>query len=165
MKICKLGKPHRKKEFDCGRKSLNDYLAKIAKQDVEKGVAVCYILEGEENRVLGYFTLSSGSVPKEEIPREELKRFPLYSDIPFAIIERLAIDKNFQGRGFGDFLLIEAFTKILEISEVLGIAGVFVDPIDDSAVRFYLKFRFIRLNSSNRMFLPMATIKNLLNDF
>ncbi|SMD42419.1 Acetyltransferases [Aquiflexum balticum DSM 16537] len=164
MKICKLGKSHKKNEFDCGKRSLNDYLAKIAKQDVEKNVAVCYILEGEENKVIGYYTLSSGSIPKEEIPDNVSKKLPRYSDIPFAAIGRLAIDKNYQGKGLGGYLLVEAFTEILKVSEVLGIAGVFVDPIDNAAIKFYELYGFIKLNTSDRMFLPMATIRELLKD-
>ncbi len=164
MKICKLGKSHKKNEFDCGKRSLNDYLAKIAKQDIEKNVAVCYILEGEENKVIGYYTLSSGSISKEEIPDNLSKKLPRYSDIPFAAIGRLAVDLNYQGKGLGAYLLIEAFTEITKVSEVLGIAGVFVDPIDDDAIKFYALFGFIKLNSSDRMFLPMATIRELLKD-
>ena len=164
MRICKLNTSHKKSKFDCGKKPLNDYLAKIAKQDVEKDVAVCYILEGEDGEVLGYFTLSSGSIPKEEIPEKESKKLPRYLDIPFAVIGRLAVDKKHQGRKLGDYLLVEALGEILKVAEVLGIAGVFVDPIDESAVNYYEKFGFIKLNSSDRMFLPIATIRALLRD-
>lgn len=164
MRICKLKTSHKKSEFDCGKQPLNDYLARIAKQDVEKDVAVCYILEGEEDEVVGYFTLSSGSIPKEEIPEKESKKLARYSDIPFAVIGRLAVDKKHQGKKLGDYLLVEAFGEILKVSEVLGIAGVFVDPIDESALNYYKKFGFIKLNSSNRMFLPIATIRQLMRD-
>lgn len=164
MTICKLKKSHKKNGFDCGKRPLNDYLAKIAKQDVEKGVAVCYVLEGEEERVVGYFTLSSGSIPKEEIPEKESKRLPRYSDIPFAVIGRLAVDRKYQGKGYGDYLIVEAFAEILKVAEMLGIAGVFVDPIDDSAIKFYGKFGFVKLNSSDRMFIPMATVRELMAD-
>lgn len=162
MRICKLGKTHKKKEFDCGNRQLNDYLSKIAKQDVEKDVSVCYILEGKDHEVLGYFTLSSGSISREEIPENLSKRLPRYTDIPFASIGRLAIDQNCQRKGYGEYLLIEAFTEILKVSEVLGIAGVFVDPIDDLAINFYERYGFLKLSSSTRMFLPMATIRDLL---
>lgn len=164
MKICKLKASHKKSEFDCGKQPLNDYLAKIAKQDVEKDVAVCYILEGEDGEVVGYFTLASGSIPKEEIPEKESKKLPRYLDIPFAVIGRLAVDKKHQGRKLGDYLLVEALGEILKVAEALGIAGVFVDPIDESAVNYYEKFAFIKLNSSDRMFLPIATIRLLLRD-
>jgi ribosomal protein S18 acetylase RimI-like enzyme len=157
-----LEKSHKKSEFDCGKRPLNDYLTKIAKQDVEKDVAVCYILEGEGGKVMGYFTLSSGSISKSEIPEKESKRLPRYSDIPFAVIGRLAVDINYQRNGFGDYLIVEAFTEILKVAEVLGIAGVFVDPIDDSAIKFYQKFGFVKLNSSDRMFIPMATVRELM---
>ena len=161
MRICKLKKTHRRSEFDCGKRPLNDYLAKIAKQDVEKNVAVCYNLEGEDEEVVGYFTLSSGSIPKEEIPDQDSKKLPRYSDIPFAIIGRLAVDKRHQGKKLGDYLLLEALGEILKVAESIGIAGVFVDPIDESAVEYYQKFGFRKLNSSTRMFLPLATVQEL----
>lgn len=161
MKLCKLKKTHRKSEFDCGKKLLNDYLAKLANQDVEKNVAVCYILEGEEDEIIGYFTLSSGSNPKDEIPEKVAQRLPRYTDVPFAVIGRLAVDKKHQGKGFGDFLLVEAFSQILNVAELVGVAGIFVDPIDASSIEFYRKFGFIKLNSSDRMFIPIATVREL----
>jgi ribosomal protein S18 acetylase RimI-like enzyme len=127
-------------------------------------VAVCYILEGEENKVIGYFTLSSCSISKEEIPEKGFKKLPRYSNIPFAMIGRLAVDKNYQKMGFGDYLIVEALTVILKVSEVLGMAGVFVDPIDDAAIKFYQKFGFIKLNSSDKMFIPMSTVRELLTN-
>jgi ribosomal protein S18 acetylase RimI-like enzyme len=162
MRLCKLKKTHRKSEFDCGKKFLNDYLAKLAKQDVEKNVAVCYILEGEEDKIIGYFTLSSGSIQKDEIPEKEAKKLPRYADVPFAVIGRLAVDKQYQGKGYGDYLLVEAFTQILNVAELVGVAGIFVDPIDTSSIEFYRRFGFIKLNSSDRMFIPIATVRDLL---
>lgn len=39
--------------------------------------------------------------------------------------------------------------------------AVVVDPIDDNARRFYLKYGFINLPDSGRMFIPMGTIAQL----
>jgi hypothetical protein len=40
-----------------------------------------------------------------------------YSDLPIILLGRLAIDKEFQGKGFGAMLLIDAQKRCFEISD------------------------------------------------
>jgi len=68
---------------------------------------------------------------------------------------RLAIDISAAGKGYGSLLLIDALKKSYYNRTVA------VDPIDEKAVNFYLKFGFIALPDSKKMFLTMFTIEKL----
>ncbi|PTB96969.1 hypothetical protein C9994_04945 [Marivirga lumbricoides] len=43
----------------------------------------------------------------------------------------------------------------------IGSFAVAVDPIDSKAESFHLKYRFIKLPDSGKMFLPMQTVDKL----
>ena len=73
----------------------------------------------------------------------------------------MAIDANFQGKGVGKLLLIDALRRSYEISKSIGSFAVVVDPIDKDAEQFYAKYGSIKLPDSGKMFLPMNTIKTL----
>ncbi len=59
-------------------------------------------------------------------------------------------------------MLVSALQKSLV--EAVASMAVIVDPIDDEAKAFYKHFGFIALESSNRMFIPMATIAQGFNE-
>lgn len=155
-----LTKKHHKKEFDCKIEALNDYLKKRASQDVRKKIASCFVLVDNDNKVLGYYTLSNASIPKERVPENIRKKIP-YQDYPVTLLGRLAIDFNAQGNNYGSFLLIDALKRSYTISKQIASAAVVVDPINEAAHSFYKKYGFIALPDSKRMFLPMKTIAQL----
>jgi hypothetical protein len=65
-------------------------------------------------------------------------------------------------QGLGELLLMDALFRSFMVSESQqGSIAVIVDPIDEQATSFYKKYDFIALSDSKRMFLPMATIKEL----
>lgn len=77
------------------------------------------------------------------------------------IIGRLAVHVDYQGKKLGQILLIDALKRIIEISALVGNHAIIVDPINESAEKFYFKFGFIQLKDSKRMFLPLHTIATL----
>jgi GNAT superfamily N-acetyltransferase len=76
----------------------------------------------------------------------------------------LAIDKNYQGKGIGKILLIDALKRSYEISQKVGSFAVVVDPIDKEAEDFYTKFDFIKLPDSQKMFIAIKTLEILFDD-
>jgi hypothetical protein len=98
-----LSPKHVKKNFNCGYKSLNDYIQNFAKQDVHKGLSICYVLvDDSNNNVMGYYTLSSSSIPKSDFPEELSRKIP-YNDVPVALLGRLAVDEAYKGNS--DFII------------------------------------------------------------
>lgn len=155
-----LEKSHNRKNFNCGIDELDNYLKQYANQDIKKRLAVCYVITDKKNDVIGYYTLSSNSIDLNDIP-ENLAKSLKYAEIPVVIIGRLAIHQDYQGNKLGQTLLIDALKRIVEISALVGNHAVIVDPINESAIKFYTKFGFVALNSSKRMFLPLKTIIDL----
>jgi GNAT superfamily N-acetyltransferase len=160
-----LDKKHRKKDFYCGKDMLDTYLHNQANQDVKRILSVCYVKEDSSTGLIqGYYTLSSSSVSKDLIPFENQKKLPpSYSSLPVILLGRLAVDKRFHGKGLGKLLLIDALYRCYNSSKTIGSHAVIVDPLDDEAESFYLKYGFIKLFDSGKMFLPMKTIETLFN--
>ncbi|HKM92780.1 MAG TPA: GNAT family N-acetyltransferase [Prolixibacteraceae bacterium] len=84
-----------------------------------------------------------------------------YKYIPTTLFGRLAIDTRFQKLGVGKLLLIDALKRSSETSKSIGSFAVVVDTINESAERLYDKYGFIKFSDSEKMFLPMNTIKTL----
>lgn len=151
-----LAKHHKRENFDCGERSLNEFLQKYARQNNEKGFGRTFVaaLPGE-TEVLGYYTLSTGSVSFEIVP-EKLPRYP----IPTVHLGRLATDLKMRGQGLGELLLIDALERTVLVAEELGIYAVELFALTDKAKRFYLKYGFIELlDDEKHLYLPIETLK------
>jgi len=160
-----LDKKHHRTDFDCGKDLLNDYLKTQAGQDIKRKLSVCFVLaDSKTNIIQGYYTLSSSSIPLSCFSEQIKKKLPTsYTSIPTTLIGRLAIDKKYQGNGFGKILLIDALKRSYGISNEIGSFGIVVDPMDDEAKGFYQKFDFIELPDSKKMFIATQTLKVLFD--
>lgn len=158
-----LNKKHNRKEFDCGKELLNNYLKHQAGQDIIRKLSVCFVLvENSTDFIQGYYTLSNNSIPLKCFPEHIKNKLPQsYKSIPTTLLGRLAIDKNYKGKGLGKILLIDALRRCYEISKEIGSFAVVVDPIDRAAELFYEKYDFINLPDSKKMFVAIKTLKEL----
>ncbi len=158
-----LNSKHNKQDFSCGKVLPDNYFWKQAKQDVKRKLSACFVLVDEgTKKISGYYTLSGSSIPNNLIPEFYKKKLPKsYLSIPAILLGRLAVDKDFQGKGIGKILLIDSLKRCYETSESIGAFAVIADPLDRDAERFYEKYGFIKLPDSGKMFLPMKTIKEL----
>lgn len=154
---------HHKKDFECGNVILDDYLQKQAKQDMKRKLAICFVLADENNKIKGYYTLSSAGIPNDLLPDEIKKKLPpSYTNLPVTLLGRLAISNAHKGQGLGELLLLDALKRSYDNAHAsIGSMAVIVDPIDLAASKFYQKYGFISLHDSDRMFLPMRTIAGL----
>ncbi len=143
---------------------MNAYIKTQISQDVKKKLAVCFVLLDEsQTSILGYYTLSNGSIPYHDVPERLRKKYPRsYDYIPVTLLGRLALDKQIKGQGFGGRLLIDALKRSLKVAETdLGSVAVIADPLDEEAVEYYKHYGFVQLPDSGKMFLDMNTIKKL----
>jgi predicted GNAT family N-acyltransferase len=157
-----LDKTHNRKNFECEEKSLTNYILNQVSQDVKKRLAICFVATEEDNNVIGYYTLTSESLGRELIPEKYLKKVPKNYNAPVILLGRLARHSNEKGTGLGEHLLLDALFRALTLSEKsIGAMAVVVDPINEFAVKFYEKYGFEMLPDSEKMFLPMNTIKQI----
>lgn len=144
--------------FCCGQPLLDEYIRRYAAQDVRRNVARVFIATpGRDSHVLGgFFTLSAGSVSCSELPEALAKKLPRYP-VPVALIGRLAVDTDFQGKGLGSILLADACQKVTQASATLAVAGIVVSAKDAAAAAFYRHFGFLSFpGQPTRLLLPAA---------
>lgn len=157
-----LNSTHNKTKFSCGQDLLDSYLHKQANQDVKRHLAACFVIVDDNNEVKGYYTLSNASIDRELIPDDVKNKLPIsYINLPVTLLGRLARDRSLKGKKLGEMLLIDALKRCYDTSLTIGSMAVIVDPIDESAKQFYLKYGFIYLPDSGKMFLAMKTISEL----
>jgi len=160
-----LNKKHSRTAFHCGNELLDRYLHQQASQDMKRKLSVCFVREGTDNTIQGYYTLSNSAIAQLTVPPNLRKKLPpSYQTLPVTLIGRLAVDQMAQGTGLGALLLIDALKRSWEVSQSIGSFAVVVDPVDDGARRFYGKYGFLILPDSEKMFLPMQTLKALFEE-
>ena len=158
-----LGKQHNRSGFTCGSEPLDTYLRVQAGQDARKRVAAtCVLCEGENNTVIGFYTLSALSVDIGAWPEHVAKKLPRYPVVPATLLGRLAIDRQRQGRGAGEYLLMDALHRSWQASRQVASVAVVVDAKDSQAVEFYTRYDFTSfVDPPIRLFLPMSVIEQL----
>jgi len=157
---------HNRNDFHCGKEMLDNYFRQQAGQDVKRKLAACFVwTDPANNRIKGFYTLSGNSVPMVHLPEKIRKKLPFtYLSVPVTLLGRLAVDLEYQGKGTGRLLLLDAMKRSFDLSKSIGSFALAVDPLDADAGDFYEKYGFIRLSDSKKMFLPMKTIEKLFTD-
>lgn len=158
-----LGRHHDRPAFTCGEEALDRYLHRQARQDHAKDIARVFVAVGPEPHVIaGFYTLSSYTIDLGELPDDQSRRLPRYPEIPAALIGRLAVARDHQGKGLGEILLVDALRRIIETGDIVATYATVVHAINEGAVTFYRKYGFIPLgNYPNHLFLPTATARLL----
>jgi GNAT superfamily N-acetyltransferase len=164
-RVERLGRHHNRAAFACGEASLDSYLRERARQDDDRNVAKVFVLVDEqEERIVGYYTLSASSVQLENVPLAAQRALPRYPHVPVVLLGRLAIDQDYQGRGLGEVLLFDALRRGFAVgTQQIAAVAVIVDALHERARAFYERYGFQRFSDDEyRLFLPMWTIAQLI---
>lgn len=140
--IEKLAKTHDLSAFDCGKDSLNTWLKRFALVNQQSDSAQTYVVH-RKNVVVGYYSLTAGSVRPEDAPGRISKGLAKHP-IGVILLARLAVDRQEHGKGLGKALLKDALLRIMSAADTIGARAVLVHAIDDDARRFYESFGFER---------------------
>lgn len=142
MQVRSLAGIHDRPGFDCGRQELNDWLQQVARQHQDKGLSKTFVAVREEapTRICGYYALTLAELENRHLPDAWRKKLP--RRIPGVRLGRLAVDRQYQGKGLGELLLVDAMTRAQRIYAEAGGIGLFVDALDEQAARFYRNFGF-----------------------
>ena len=125
------------KKFDCGVEPLNTYFHRFAKKNDRLGIGKTYILM-EDVKVLGYYTISMAQIEFKSLPKTTQTGLPRYP-LPATRIGRLAVSLEAQGKGFGEYLLMDALARSVRVSEDIALYAMIVDAKDPTAKNFYLR--------------------------
>jgi len=164
FRLAALGAEHDRGSFRCGEEVLDRYFQAQASQDMRRRIANCFVAtESVGGEVAAYYTIAAASVPFIDLPHEDAKRLPRYPTLPAVRIGRLAVALEFQGRGLGAALVMDAVRRTVQAPPA--VYTLLVDAKNDEAVAFYRRHGFRSLNSQPRtLFLPLVTAQKALFD-
>ncbi|MGV6851471.1 MAG: GNAT family N-acetyltransferase [bacterium] len=154
---------HDRNRFDCGTEALNNYLKVMASQQAKKDNTRTFILEDERDtrHVIGFYTLTMTPIDLKALPTKLQKKHQ--SSTSGGLIARLAVDKRYKGRGFGEWLLIDALRKLLAASDSVAFPVVIVDA-KDGAAQFYERYGFTAFqDTENKLFITIADARASLD--
>ena len=142
MQVLPLTGNHERLGFRCGRQELNDWLQQVARQHQDKGLSKTFVATLEEvpDRICGYYALTLAELENRHLPQAWRKKLP--RRIPGVRLGRLAVDRQYQGKGLGQLLLVDALGRARRIYSEAGGIGLFVDAIDEQAAGYYQRFGF-----------------------
>jgi GNAT superfamily N-acetyltransferase len=110
-------------------------------------------------RVIGYYAISTAMEQRISLRTAKLRR-ATPDQVPLLLIGRLAVDREYQGKGMGADLLHDGVRRCLEVSEIAGVRAIITHAIDDHATRFYQHHGFLRCPLGDRvMLLPIEAVR------
>lgn len=130
-----LTEAHEFSDFSCGEANLDQWLQRRARANQISGASRTFVV-CEGKRVVAFYALASSVIAQAEATGRFKRNMP--DPIPVVVLARLAIDQNFQGQGLGRALFQDAARRIIFASEVIGIRGLIVHTLTESAKAFYL---------------------------
>jgi GNAT superfamily N-acetyltransferase len=161
FRIEPLASSHDRSRFTSGSAALDRYLRDQASQDIKRRLATCFVaIDIDSNAIAGFYTLNAASIALTDLAAEIAKKLPRYPVIPAALLGRLAVAQEYQGKGLGGTLLVNAVLRTARTE--LGVFALLVDAKDEAAQRFYERYGFTLLPGDvRRLCLPIATALRL----
>lgn len=92
--------------------------------------------------MLGYFSLTMGSVRREKAPGRLLRGMPRHP-VGIVLLARLTVARSEQGRGLGGLLLAEALRKAVAAGDHAAARLLVVDALHAHAAAFYRRWGFV----------------------
>jgi len=131
-----LSEAHLTDDFDSGVATLDDWLKRRALANQRSGASRTYVA-CEGDRVVAYYALASGAIAAESAVGKFRRNMP--DPIPVVILARLAVAQSHHGHGLGRALFQDAARRVLNAADSIGIRGLIVHAISESARDFYLR--------------------------
>jgi GNAT superfamily N-acetyltransferase len=114
----------------------------------------------QESKV-GYYSIAASAVARQSAIR--LLRNNAPDPIPVCVIGRLAVDREWSGRGIGAGLLKDAVLRIAGAAQIIGIRAIIVHSLPE-ALAFYTRFGFQESKLEPLLLMyPLEKISALLN--
>ena len=130
----------------------------MALYNQEQGYTRTFVIADEHYNVVGYHSVCAGMIHRNEVTRS-VKGGKAPTEIPVALLARLAVSQDRQGRGLGAALLRNALLSIVSASQAVAFRSVVVHAIDDDAENFYKTYHFRETKGmERRLILPTKDI-------
>jgi GNAT superfamily N-acetyltransferase len=134
-----LAPTHELDAFESGVAILDDWLKQRARRNEAEGASRTFVLCAER-RVVGYYSLAAGSILHTLATGKVRRNMP--DPAPVLLLARLAVDRNWHGKGLGADLLSNAVLRAIGAADSIGVRAILVHAITDQAKKFYEKHGF-----------------------
>jgi GNAT superfamily N-acetyltransferase len=125
--------------FACGREMLDTWLTQRALRNQASGASRTFVV-CDARRVVAYYALASSAVASDLATGRLRRNMP--DPIPVVVLARLAVDRSYQGLGLGRALMQDAGRRVLNAADAIGIRGLLVHALDETAKEFYERLGF-----------------------
>lgn len=169
-------------QFTSSLRSIQKYIQEQAARAMSSKVSTVFVLtEKHDNKVRGYYTLSSLSIRFDELPKDVQKKVPLYPQLGATLLGRLGVDEHYRDElskqgdkpRLGEILLVDAQRNCLKGTSTIGSAVMIIHVEEPSAeeiaagardpMGFYTQYGFIQLPKAPRtVFKRLSTIEKEL---
>lgn len=145
MEVSALGAPvplapeHELDSFSCGIAALDDWLKRRARRNEAEGASRTFVA-CDRLHVGAYYCLAAGSSLRDTATGSVRRNMP--DPVPVVLLGRLAVDRKWQGRGFGADLLRDAVLRVVGAAESVGVRAILVHALSDEAKQFYERHGF-----------------------
>lgn len=133
-----LADHHELDHFTCASNEQTDWLRRHARPSVGAGTTKVFVVTtADAAQVVAYYAWCMAQIAAESSPvrlRKGAGRYPQ----PVALLARLGVDVDHEGRGLGAALLQDVFARLLELSDDIGCRGLLVHAESEQARSFYL---------------------------
>lgn len=156
----KLSRSHDRATFSSDVPPLDNFLKNSARQNADAGVSATIVaVRPGSTAISGFFTVRMGEVAFDLLPEQARKKLPRYP-VPVVHLARLAVDVRERGKGLGELLLMECFSRALRANAEVSALAIEVSAKDEAAVRFYARYGFTRfLDDHHHMYLSMKAVE------
>lgn len=163
---------HDRTAFSCGVEQVDNYFSKTAKKLANADNVRIHVMSAPDGSVIGFHAINAHAIDYQDLPKRYARNRPAHGSIPAAFLSMIGVDHRYAGQGYGGDLLVDALLRITRAAQQVGIAVVVLDVLDDGKpdlverrMKLYAGYGFQPLASNPmRMFLPIATVRNFLND-
>ncbi len=118
----------------CGREMLDTWLKQRALRNQASGASRTFVV-CDARRVVAFYALASSAVASELATGRLRRNMP--DPIPVVVLARLAVSRPYHGLGLGRALVQDAGRRVLGAADTIGIRGLLVHALDESAKAFY----------------------------
>jgi GNAT superfamily N-acetyltransferase len=133
-----LGAAHAIDEFRCGSVEQTEWLRRFARQSASMGTTKVFVVsEAGSSRVVAYYAWCMAQLAISDAPERLRKGAGRYPQ-PVALLARLGVDVEREGRGLGAGLLTDVITRVAGLSAEIGCRGLLVHAESRTARDFYL---------------------------
>ena len=134
-----LAPDHELDAFEFGVASLDEWLKRRARRNEAEGASRTFVV-CVGRRIIGYYCLAASSILHAAATGKVRRNMP--DPVPVLLLGRLAVDRNWHGKGLGADLLADAVLRAVGAAGSVGVRAILVHAISEEARTFYERHGF-----------------------